>query len=182
MNTAITTPLVPTTKHVANFIEEHEEGATDGSMGSEFVMNKELLTAVVDRMGGDEAFLKSHAELLAEISGTNDPEKSSEFHYSDEDNLKFWDANRDNILDNLERNAEKVGDESIEAMLGVWFDETEIDEDDIEAAINEPDCDYASSSEARKEICSWLGFNAISNARLGFVSYMEYLADGYYDE
>lgn len=172
--------LVPTVAHVTAFIEEHEEGFSDGSMGSDFVMNKELVTAVVERMGGKEAFLVAHAELLAEIDGSKVSTEKSPFHYSDEDNLKFWDAESSNIMDNLERSAEKVGDESVGAMVRVWFDETEIDEDDIEAALDEPACDYDSSSEARKEVCSWLGYNAISAARLGFITYMEAVAAGDY--
>lgn len=177
MSTITTTALAPTVAHVANFIEEHEVGPTNGSMSSNFVMNKELLTSVVERMGGNEAFLKSHAELLAETSGVNDTRLLSEFHYSDEENLKFWDDNRSNILDGLERIAEKTGDESIEAMVGIWFEDTDIDESDIKTAINEPASDYKSASKARKEVCSWLSFNAISNARLGFVAYTEELTD-----
>ena len=79
--------IKPTVEHVDAFIEEHEDFNTDGNMGSVFVMNKTLVTAVIERLGGKAKFLEAHAELLAEISGERDQKTKSEFHYSDEDNL-----------------------------------------------------------------------------------------------
>lgn len=84
-----TTKIKPTLTHVTAFIEAHNEGMTNDYHTSDFFMNKALVEAVMDRVGGKEAFLVAHTVKMDETLNPSGISQPFTYDYSDEDNLKF---------------------------------------------------------------------------------------------
>lgn len=171
MTIADTKPIIATSRHVEDFINNHDDSVGEAGIHSDFYMNKALLNAIIDRIGGVVEFAATYNEKKIE----NDHPSSLTFNYKyrDADNLKFWDDNRANIIDGLERGARHAGEESAVAMVGFWFEDTKHCPQHIKEAFIEPACDYDVSSPARKEVCSWLSLAAITDAFVDFFCFMD---------
>lgn len=168
-----TTKIKPTLNHVTAFIEAHNEGMTNDYHTSDFFMNKALVEAVMDRVGGKEAFLVAHTVKMDETLNPSGISQPFTYDYSDEDNLKFWDDHREDILDSLGRITQSSGYDSAAEMVGYWFEDTPHCPARIANAFTAPKRSYAKSSAVRKEVCAWLSLAAITDAYVDFVCYMD---------
>lgn len=161
-----TSSQISTMDHVTAFIDSH---AKDDSYAS----NKDMLCPIIERVGGKEVFFATYMEKMREQSKTNSVSLNFYYPYADEDNLKFWDAHRDNIIAGFQHHVDMLGYDCAASMLSQIFDDTNYSINQIAAALNEKPCDYTNSSPARKQICSWLSLAAISDAYTDFVGYMD---------
>lgn len=118
------------------------------NLESRWAMNRELVEAVIERMGGEDSFLQTYNDIM-----DNDIDDLQGFS-SDGDALKFFDENRDNLLDALKRQAERVGGSAAIELVAEWLDEDPLlDLDVIAAALYEPACDIEASSYGRVAVC-----------------------------
>lgn len=131
-------------------------------------MSQDLVNALVEKFGGIEKFLTIHAEVengktVDEVVGFN---KEAEL-------LAFYDENVDDIMQHADNCACRTGDESITDMLRIQFSETDIDEDGIEAALDEDACDFSDASAERIEVCGWLVLCAAADLLANYTHFLE---------
>lgn len=154
--------------NVTAFINAHESSKVGTISQADYSMNKELLCAVIDRIGGKDVFLASYIKNVKESKHPSGINLNFKYDYPNEDNLKFWDAHRENIMAGFQRHADGLGYDSAVTMLSEIFEDKSHSDNSIEAALSAEPCDYASSTAARKEICTWLSLAAISDAYIDF--------------
>lgn len=170
---SITDSITPTINHVDDFIAGHSDRLAGTESHPRFFMNKELLNAIIEREGGTEAFLAGYFKQVEKAPAGMDVSMHFSFDYPAEDNLKFWDKYRDDIIDGLTRHAQHAGEDSAAELVGYWFEDTKHYPADIEAAFAEKACSINQSSTCRKEVCSWLSVATIADAYTDFICYMD---------
>ncbi|WP_180061848.1 MULTISPECIES: hypothetical protein, partial [unclassified Acinetobacter] len=104
--------------------------AMQDSFLNEYSSNKKLNEAVIEQMGGIEAF----TENAPDVSNYGIDGGASGFIYY-EDTIKFSQDNREVILDALKEDAQEFGHESVPEMMAHWKSLDGFSQDEIAEAL-----------------------------------------------
>ena len=168
---AIKTPDIEATQeHLNRFLSSHESGLTEKGAKSttKWSMNRELACALVKHLDAGDSFLDNYSDVLHK----SDHDLNG-FYFANS-TLGFYDDNKENLLDNIMRKANrklKVG--GVIEFINDSIDLPEIDMDAVAKALYEPAGNYKDASCARSIVCMHIARTAATELCINFLKFMK---------